>query len=77
MPETEVTLRPQAQVPRNVVTLSNIPRELHDWLKQEAVRLSEKTGKRTGLYQVVLLAIERYRASVENNPSGGEEVSHG
>lgn len=60
---------------RNVVTLSNIPPDMHDWLKQEAARQAEKTGKRVGLYQVVMQAIEKYRADLEKNPDSEKEVA--
>ncbi len=60
---------------RNVVTLSDVPQDVHDWLKQEAARQSEKTGKRVGLYQVVLQAINKYRADLENNHSSEKEAA--
>lgn len=60
---------------RNVVTLSNVPPDMHDWLKQEAARQAKKTGKRVGLYQVVMQAVEKYRADLENNPASGKEVA--
>jgi hypothetical protein len=62
---------------RNVVTLSDLPPDLHQWLKDEAIRLTEKTGKKTSLYQVVILATEEYRAKVEGQLAPGVEVAHG
>lgn len=59
---------------RNVVTLSDIPPDMHQWLKDEAERQSEKTGKRCALYQVVVQAVEKYRAELEGNHNGQPEV---
>jgi hypothetical protein len=42
---------------RNVVTLSDIPKDLHDWLKKEAARRSKSSGKRVGISQVVAQAV--------------------
>ncbi len=50
---------------RHIVTLSDIPEATHAWLKQEAARLTEKTGRRTHIYQVVLKAIDEYKTRVE------------
>jgi len=52
---------------RNVITLSDIPKELHSWLKQEATRQSSLTGKRVGIYQVVVQAVREYKRRLENN----------
>lgn len=60
---------------RNVVTLSDIPPDMHQWLKDEAERQSEKTGKRCAIYQVVVQAIEKYRAELEGNHNGQPEVA--
>ena len=60
---------------RNVVTLSDIPPDMHQWLKDEAERQSEKTGKRVGIYQVVVQAIEKYRAELEGSYNGRQEVA--
>jgi hypothetical protein len=54
---------------RNVVTLSDIPEETHKWLKQEAIRLTEKTGQKTHIYQVVLKAVDEYKTKVDAETS--------
>lgn len=51
---------------RNVITLSDIPKELHDWLKIEAARRSKLSGKRVGIYQVVIQAIRELKGRIEN-----------
>lgn len=61
---------------RNVVTLSDIPEETHSWLKQEAIRLTEKTGQKTRLYQVVLKAVDEYKARVEAELLSKKEVAN-
>lgn len=51
---------------RNVVTLSDIPKELHDWLRKEAARRSKSSGKRVGISQVVTQAVRELKGKVEN-----------
>lgn len=50
---------------RNVITLSDIPKDLHDWLKLEAARRSKQSGKRVGIYQVVIQAIKELKSRIE------------
>ena len=50
---------------RNVITLSDIPKELHDWLKKEAARRSRQSGKRVGIYQVVIQAVQELKEKIE------------
>ena len=50
---------------RNVITLSDIPKDLHDWLKSEAARRSKDSGKRIGLYQIVNQAIKELKTRTE------------
>lgn len=50
---------------RNVITLSDIPKDLHDWLKKEAARRSRQSGKRVGIYQVVIQAVEELKGKIE------------
>jgi len=52
---------------RNVVTLSDIPKDLHDWLKMEAARRSKLSGKRVGISQVVAQAVREFRERVDNH----------
>ena len=49
---------------RNVVTLSDIPKDLHDWLKTEAAHRTKILGKRVGISQLVVQAISEYKEKV-------------
>ena len=51
---------------RNVITLSDLPKELHDWLKTEAARRSRAAGKRVGICQLVAQAVREYKGKLEN-----------
>lgn len=51
---------------RNVVTLSDIPKDLHGWLKTEATRRSRLSGKRIGICHVVTQAVREYKGKLEN-----------
>ncbi|MBA7601840.1 hypothetical protein ES703_08924 [subsurface metagenome] len=55
---------------RNVVTLSHLDPELHEWLKDEASRRS-KDGARVSLSRLVEEAVRRFKADCEQNPEGG------
>lgn len=59
---------------RNVITLSDVPRELHDWLKTEAARRTKLSGKRVGIYQVVVQAVREYKDRLESRPSRRRRV---
>ena len=52
---------------RNVITLSNIPKDLHYWLKTEAACRTRLTGKRIGIYQIVVQAVREYKGRLENH----------
>ncbi len=52
---------------RNVITLSDMPKDLHNWLKQEAARQSSKKGKRVCIYEVVVQAVSEYRRRPVND----------
>lgn len=51
---------------RNVVTLSHLDPELHEWLKDEASRRS-KDGARVSLSSIVQEAVRRYKAEQESS----------
>ena len=53
--------RPLPQMYRHVVSLSDIPIELHEWFKNEAERLSRERGKKVSLSKVIVKALEEYR----------------
>lgn len=50
---------------RHVVTLSDIPKDMHDWLKKEATRRSRILGKRVGISHLVVQAVREYKERVE------------
>ncbi len=51
---------------RNVIALSNMPEDLHNWLKKEAARRSTVTGKRVAFCHLVVQAVREYKTRVEN-----------
>ncbi|KKM14594.1 hypothetical protein LCGC14_1704560 [marine sediment metagenome] len=64
---------------RNVVTLSHIDPGLHQWLKDEAQRRTDKTGTRVTMTELIGSAIAEFRAGCESEeePVGaGEKVGH-
>lgn len=52
---------------RNVISLSDVPPDLHEWLKDEAKRRSTEMRTKVKLYQVVVEALQRYRHDVEES----------
>lgn len=50
---------------RNVISVSDMPTELHQWLKEEAERQTKETGKPVFMYQLLIRAAEEYKARVE------------
>lgn len=62
---------------RNVITLSDMPKDLHDWLKNEAYRQSRLKGRRIGIYQLVVQAVQEYRRNVEKNTGDPQNLGNG
>ena len=60
---------------RNVVTLSHLDPELHDWLKEEAQRRTQNTGVRVHAWQLANTAIREYRGRSDHDKEP-QEVSH-
>lgn len=58
---------------RNVVCISHIDPEVHEWFQHEATRRSQKIGKRVALWQVVEEALKEFKASHTDKV----EVLHG
>lgn len=50
---------------RNVVTLSTLPLELHEWLRDEAARRTQQEGKPVHIYSLVVAALEEFRQREE------------
>ncbi len=61
----------QRTVPRNVVTLSDVPPDLHQWFREEAHRRSDKAGKRVGICSIVVEAMMEHKARLEKD--GGQD----
>ena len=62
---------------RNVVTLSHIDPAMHQWIKDEALRRSAKTGTRVTMTEIIGEAFDQYRARCDSEeaPVGaGEKV---
>jgi hypothetical protein len=57
--------------PRNVVTLSNVPVELHEWFKRLAAQETEKQGKRITFCDLVVEAMEEYKADHQDGSGDG------
>jgi len=62
---------------RNVICISDMPPELHHWVKAEAKRRGAAIGKRYAVALVFQEAIELLRAKLENDHAEPVEVSHG
>lgn len=60
---------------RNVVTLSHLDPELHEWFKQEAQRRTQETGVRVHAWQLFNTAAREFREREDHNQNA-EEVSH-
>jgi len=62
---------------RNVICISDFPPELHDWVKEEAKRRGEGTGRRYAVALVFQEAVRNLKAKLENNHAKPGEVSNG
>jgi hypothetical protein len=50
---------------RNVISISDMPADLHQWLKEEAERESKEAGRPVYMYQILIRAAEEYKARAE------------
>jgi hypothetical protein len=55
---------------RNVICISDMPEDLHQWLKDEAQRRAESQGKRYAVALVVQEAVRDLKAKLEAIPTG-------
>jgi len=62
---------------RNVICISDMPIDLHDWVKAEAKRRADEAGRRYSVALVFQEAVEMLKAKLENNHVKPEEVTHG
>lgn len=64
---------------RNVVTITHLDPDLHEWLKEEARRRSEREGRRIRLWHLINAAVQDYKAKCDPasaEPVAAGEVSH-
>jgi len=61
---------------RNVICISDMPPDLHQWVKAEAKRRGKEIGKRYAVALVFREAIELLKARLENNHAKPVEVGH-
>ena len=63
---------------RNVICISDMPPDLHEWVKAEAKRRGQEIGKRYSVALVFQEAIGLLKAKLDNNHgSTPVEVNHG
>lgn len=61
-------------MPRNVICISDMPPNLHQWVKDEAKRRGREIGKRYSVALVFQEAVELLKAKTKNNHDSPEEV---
>jgi len=61
---------------RNVICISDMPQDLHQWVLAEAKRRGKEIGKRYSAALVFQEAIRELKAKLDNH-SSPVEVSHG
>ncbi|MBA7613100.1 hypothetical protein ES703_20343 [subsurface metagenome] len=59
---------------RNVICISDMPPDLHQWVKAEAKRRGKEIGKRYSVALVFQEAIRELKAKLDNNHNSPEEV---
>lgn len=62
---------------RNVICISDMPPDIHQWVKDEAKRRAKQKGGRYAVALVYLEAVELLKTKLENDSNGAEEVEHG
>ena len=60
---------------RNVICISDMPPDLHQWVKTEAKRRGQEIGKRYSVALVFQEAVELLKAKLNHNHTS-EEVEH-
>jgi len=61
---------------RNVICISDMPPDLHQWVKTEAKRRGEAIGKRYSVALVFQEAVSLLKAKLENDHAEPVEVGH-
>jgi len=62
---------------RNVICISDMPPDLHQWVLAEAKRRGKEIGKRYSAALVFQEAIRELKAKLDNNHTPQAEVTHG
>ncbi|MBA7691880.1 hypothetical protein ES703_100435 [subsurface metagenome] len=62
---------------RNVICISDMPLDLHQWVLAEAKRRGKEIGKRYSAALVFQEAVRELKAKLDNNHSQPAEVNHG
>ena len=61
---------------RNVICISDMPPDLHEWVKAEAKRRGDAIGKRYSVALIFQEAVVLLKTKLENNHDSPEEVGH-
>jgi len=61
---------------RNVICISDMPPDLHQWVKAEAKRRGKEIGKRYSVALIFQEAVVLLKAKLNNNHNSPEEVGH-
>lgn len=62
---------------RNVICISDMPPDLHQWVLAEAKRRGQEIGKRYSAALVFQEAVRELKAKLDHNHLAPVEVSHG
>lgn len=61
---------------RNVICISDMPQDLHQWVLSEAKRRGKEIGKRYSAALVFQEAVRELKAKLDHNHADPEEVGH-
>jgi len=61
---------------RNVICISDFPPDLHEWVKDEAKRRGEATGRRYAVALVFQEAVRDLKEKLDENHADPVEVGH-
>jgi len=61
---------------RNVICISDMPQDLHQWVKAEAKRRGKEIGKRYSVALVFQEAVVLLKAKLDHNHAEPVEVGH-
>ena len=67
---------PEEATHRNVICISDMPPDLHEWVLAEAKRRGREIGKRYSAALVFQEAIRELKAKLDHNQAPPAEVGH-